>query len=570
MKGMDKDPNAVVSCFGRLIGFGFIYAWGVCMWDMGALDISGRGAPLNESAVWFASAAVTPFACLVFALWGNGRSGAFKTSRIAVIASICALVGTVLTAVSPSMPSSVRFAAQLVAAVSTGAGPVVLAVLWMVQLSRVDAAVVEEAMPLSFLVLLVCEAVVPSLGFATAVVITASMPCVSCLLLRSVRSAIDDGLIPLAEQPFASDSRGHSHEKILPTFVAAFFLYALSCPLPFLTEAGEAAGTSWLSLAGNALAVVLAVCIVRYSRRVDLYAVCRAVAVPFVLSVFLVCYGNEGFHNASRVLSSMVFPGIEIITGLYFVRLLQIGGKTASTVFVGFSFVYAGILSGYMLGFAMVDESCFGAIDMASRCLPLLGAFALVMAFIPKRDRRWTVSIEAFSPGFVGEMPQRQVEGAQLDEKACKDVFAERCRAIAEGASLSKRETEIFGLLACGRSRPYIRDALFLSKNTVATHIKHIYIQSWTFIPSKSSSIWCKEDSRRPMHEKAHQGHSSFLSWPPRLFLRKGAFFHQPEWACFVRQASNRYEKWRWPAPTPFGRTHFLSYKPAFHRMGSR
>ena len=39
----------------------------------------------------------------------------------------------------------------------------------------------------------------------------------------------------------------------------------------------------------------------------------------------------------------------------------------------------------------------------------------------------------------------------------------------------SDRETEIAFLLAQGRSRPYIREKLFISKNTVATHIKHIY-----------------------------------------------------------------------------------------------
>lgn len=46
---------------------------------------------------------------------------------------------------------------------------------------------------------------------------------------------------------------------------------------------------------------------------------------------------------------------------------------------------------------------------------------------------------------------------------------------LAQSFGLSRRETEIFLLLAQGRSRPYIRDALFLSKNTVATHIRHIY-----------------------------------------------------------------------------------------------
>ena len=50
-----------------------------------------------------------------------------------------------------------------------------------------------------------------------------------------------------------------------------------------------------------------------------------------------------------------------------------------------------------------------------------------------------------------------------------------RALALAREFGLSNRETEIFLLLARGRSRPYIRDALVLSKNTVATHIRHIY-----------------------------------------------------------------------------------------------
>ena len=33
----------------------------------------------------------------------------------------------------------------------------------------------------------------------------------------------------------------------------------------------------------------------------------------------------------------------------------------------------------------------------------------------------------------------------------------------------------MFRLLAQGRSQPYIRETLFLSKNTVSTHIRHIY-----------------------------------------------------------------------------------------------
>lgn len=33
----------------------------------------------------------------------------------------------------------------------------------------------------------------------------------------------------------------------------------------------------------------------------------------------------------------------------------------------------------------------------------------------------------------------------------------------------------MLGYLGRGRSQPYIRDQLVLSKNTVASHVKHIY-----------------------------------------------------------------------------------------------
>ena len=71
----------------------------------------------------------------------------------------------------------------------------------------------------------------------------------------------------------------------------------------------------------------------------------------------------------------------------------------------------------------------------------------------------------ATDAGAIGADPQ-SVSDSTTDE---------RCRMLAESRGLSGREAEILGYLARGRSQPYIRDELVLSKNTVATHVKHIY-----------------------------------------------------------------------------------------------
>uniref|UniRef100_UPI0022E614DA response regulator transcription factor n=1 Tax=Eggerthella sinensis TaxID=242230 RepID=UPI0022E614DA len=40
---------------------------------------------------------------------------------------------------------------------------------------------------------------------------------------------------------------------------------------------------------------------------------------------------------------------------------------------------------------------------------------------------------------------------------------------------LSPRETEVFTLLAQGRTRAFIQDELVLSGSTIKTHVSHIY-----------------------------------------------------------------------------------------------
>lgn len=53
--------------------------------------------------------------------------------------------------------------------------------------------------------------------------------------------------------------------------------------------------------------------------------------------------------------------------------------------------------------------------------------------------------------------------------------FANRCEAIAREHQLTAREAEIFALLAQGRTVHGISEKLFVSENTVKSHIKSIY-----------------------------------------------------------------------------------------------
>lgn len=60
-----------------------------------------------------------------------------------------------------------------------------------------------------------------------------------------------------------------------------------------------------------------------------------------------------------------------------------------------------------------------------------------------------------------------------VPEEPLSDV--ERFTAVAHNCGLTSRELEICLLLAQGRSRPYIREKLVISKSTVDTHARHAY-----------------------------------------------------------------------------------------------
>ena len=53
--------------------------------------------------------------------------------------------------------------------------------------------------------------------------------------------------------------------------------------------------------------------------------------------------------------------------------------------------------------------------------------------------------------------------------------FRRSLKKLAEMRGLSPRETEVFVLLAQGRTRAFIQDELVLSGSTVKTHVSHIY-----------------------------------------------------------------------------------------------
>lgn len=62
-----------------------------------------------------------------------------------------------------------------------------------------------------------------------------------------------------------------------------------------------------------------------------------------------------------------------------------------------------------------------------------------------------------------------------VDAAPLSQTVSDTCLELAQRYALSPRETEVFVLLAQGRTRAFIQDELVLSGSTVKTHVTHIY-----------------------------------------------------------------------------------------------
>ena len=78
---------------------------------------------------------------------------------------------------------------------------------------------------------------------------------------------------------------------------------------------------------------------------------------------------------------------------------------------------------------------------------------------------------DAQAPFMHGEAGHAPSEVAPSTE----DSFSARVEGLAFDYHLSRRETDVFALIARGRSIPYTAEALTISENTVRSHVRRIY-----------------------------------------------------------------------------------------------
>ena len=457
----------------RYMGIGLVWAWLYGTYTTSAVFPDRQGQSINADESWLASAVAVVLTFFVGGLLLSRTTAAEgRLDRLSAVAALLLSVGTVASAFGGNAVVLSWGGGTL-----TGIGYALLSMLWAQALVALDVEELEVAVPLASLLIVPCVVLFPFLEGAVGVAAAAALPLLSggLLLLCRHDGNIREGATRSGERSArgcesrwtnaADDGRGSAVVargwgtylgRVAGVLAVLYVAIGWQAALAGMSDGVHAlVGVDVAMLMASLASVALGVAIVFFSKKVSFSGLFRW-AVPFTV-VTLVLRGVSGLWAGfvGNAVGDTLDSLVQVLVYLLVITLAK-QGKVSAPLGVGLlnGAVQLGVLLGN-LGGALCLEPMVGL-------SPSLAAAALIC-------------LVALS-GIV--MPQREpVDGepALVGADALERSLLEGCRRLQERSGLSDRETEIAFLIARGYSRPYIREKLFISKNTVATHIRHIY-----------------------------------------------------------------------------------------------
>ena len=446
----------------RYLGLGFLWAWIYATWFTPVVFPSSTGLTISNDTSWFVSSsvvAVTLFAVAAF----------LKDREVSEIPLVSKLAGPLTSIGAIMMASGALFGIDapwlfLLGAALTGVASGFLWMLWGEFTGKVNQELAELFVPLCILVplvtIFVCMyATGPIAGLAICL-----LPLVSgVLLMLSLND--QEALNPVKLMP--EEDRPHYLRDFARVGIGSLALYAcfgfVWGKMEYVTITGWGDTPLLPYEVGAILAVLVSVGAISYAKHLDLFALYR-ILVPVVLfgMVFL-CVRTYWAHFASLMLITCAQYVFDVLIWIYFSRVTRRGVCTGSVAIgVNRGFVQAGVVLGNLLVIGVMRLQLTTVAPISFIVLVLSAVtMTVVLMVLSRSDELERIAVKE---GVAATLP----DAAVIDYDAV-------CELLTERYGLTARESEILGFLARGRSVPYIRDTLVLSKNTVGTHVKNLY-----------------------------------------------------------------------------------------------
>lgn len=386
-----------------------------------------------------------------------------------------------------------------------GLGSAWLAVLIGVGLANLGAARAMLAVPAGFVLEyafrcgLMALGLPSSMGLATIAFVAALVA--SYLFIRHDARAILESVHDSTAPNVLNITSPSSYVSFSSLAFVSILLFNIACGFA-LGGASSASSVAGALISFIPVTIALVVVVVRGSISTDaLYRGSMLLVFAGLLTTPLLLFGGllttplrlfggaDPFNMQAH--GTLLSAGSDLFNVLMYCFIAAVGARNKlGAVSVSASFLatqWLGIGIGAPVAQFVNEISTSNATVAAWITMAITFAF-VAYNYVGMRNYSFAETIEGITPAHTeslmknasGEEAAAQLaeeaEPAEgLQQKSDDTAFKTACAAVAEKHRLTARETEVFELLARGRTSPVIQEKLVLSHNTVKTHVRHIY-----------------------------------------------------------------------------------------------
>ena len=363
--------------------------------------------------------------------------------------------------------------------IANGAAIVCFSVAWGRKLRSYNEADIEFAVPASFALsfFFYCIILLGKTSSIPVLVLDCAFPFASALMLMrdkeldSSDNPTEDQLSPL------SDLR-----RFFSLFMLVAFLWFQIAYFRILSTPDELGNRYWHFLipffCACCIAIGLFLMCLKASRYLNFTLMFRW-ALPLMLlsyALLFIDYQDPFQRIVAYAVNFVGMFGVQFSCWIAAPKYLRRSGESSTLFFLGLTVAQGiGVFAGCRIGMHLSESLTQSEFMTASMLFMVIVLFtAMIVGFNPRwlfnRDagRRNSVTLETgySSPtGVVEESTSSRLES----------LFENQAEQLQKAFGLTERETEVAALLLGGRSRPYIRDELMISLNTVHAHARSIF-----------------------------------------------------------------------------------------------
>ena len=432
------------------LGIGFLSSWVYCAYNTSSLF---HGRPGNASLAHPSWLAAIAGAILVLVAGAVLFNRVRETRRLLEPAAVALMAGgTVLSAVSlaPLLSMAGGFA--------SGIGYGLLWLFWGSVLAEIHSEQTEYIVPASSAVTALTALVFPTLSGPIGVTAVAALAPLSFGCLAVARKQVPYDGDPTRGNDARAPMPSRNILRVIAYTAGLYFVIGCLNSLSPLLETPLGPFTVNIPVfLGSCLGILLALLCILHAVRIDLASLSKLIAPLLMGAITLFALQRPLAERCFvALLAGADFMAVSVII-VYLVNLEKAGRLRR---YSGIGIAQGAILIGSVAG-NLFGRQWHGGLGLSTEqllfiVLVLASALVLSLSFIPRSTSA------------------RPAAGPAASTQQERDI-AEVVQDLAAAKGLTPRETEILEYLARGRTEPYIREQLWLSRSTVSTHVKHIY-----------------------------------------------------------------------------------------------